>query len=123
MAFLTDRKRALGLGSAKSGTEHFWSMKVSSVGLLVLVPLFVFTFGRILGSDYEAVTAYFARPFPAIVAILTIIVTFVHFKNGVQTLIEDYVHGMAEKVAIIAMTCLSYGAIAVGVFAIARLAL
>jgi succinate dehydrogenase / fumarate reductase membrane anchor subunit len=123
MAFLTDRKRAIGLGSAKSGTEHFWSMKVSSVGLLVLVPLFVFTFGRILGSDHEAVTAYFAQPFPAIVAILTIIVTFVHFKNGVQTLIEDYVHGMAEKVAIIAMTCLSYGAIAVGVFAIARLAL
>lgn len=123
MAFLTDRKRAAGLGSAKTGTEHFWSMKVSSVGLLVLVPLFVFTFGGILGSDYEAVIAYFARPFPAIVAILTIIVTFVHFKNGVQTLIEDYVHGVAEKVSIIVMTCVSYGAIGVGVFAIARLAL
>ena len=123
MAFLTDRKRAIGLGSAKTGTEHFWSMKVSSVGLLILVPLFVFTFGSILGSDYDAVTAYFARPFPAIVAILTIIVTFVHFKNGVQVLIEDYVHGVAEKIAIIAMTCVSYGAIAVGVFAIARLAL
>jgi len=123
MAFLTDRKRAIGLGSAKTGTEHFWSMKVSSVALLILVPLFVFTFGGILGSDYEAVTAYFARPFPAIVAMLTIIVGFLHFKNGVQVLIEDYVHGMSEKIAIIAMTCLSYGAIAVGVFAIARLAL
>jgi len=123
MAFLTDRKRATGLGSAKTGTDHFWSMKVSSVALLILVPLFVFTFGSILGSDYEAVAAYYARPFPAIVAILTIIVTFVHFKNGVQTLIEDYVHGGNEKVAIIAMTCLSYAAIGVGVFAIARLAL
>ena len=123
MAFLTDRKRAIGLGSAKTGTEHFWSMKVSSVALLILVPLFVFTFGPILGSEYEAVTAYFARPFPAIVAMLTIIVGFLHFKNGVQVLIEDYVHGVAEKIAIIATTCLSYGAIAVGVFAIARLAL
>ena len=35
MAFLTDRKRAEGLGSAKSGTEHFWSMTVSSVALLI----------------------------------------------------------------------------------------
>ena len=42
MAFLTDRKRAVGLGSAKSGTHHFWSMKVSSVALLILIPLFVF---------------------------------------------------------------------------------
>ena len=42
MRYLTDRKRAIGLGSAKSGTAHFWSMKVSSVALLILVPLFCF---------------------------------------------------------------------------------
>ena len=35
MAYLTDRKRAMGLGSAKSGTEHFWAMKVSAFGLLI----------------------------------------------------------------------------------------
>ena len=39
--------------------------------LLILIPLFVFTFGPILGSDYATVTAYFARPFPAIVAALS----------------------------------------------------
>lgn len=123
MAFLTDRKRAVGTGSAKSGTEHFWAMKVSSVGLLLLVPLFVFTFGPVLGSEYEEVVAYYARPFPAIVAALTIAVGFMHFKNGAQVLIEDYVHGMAQKILIIAVICLSYGAAAVGLFAIARLAL
>ena len=123
MAFLTDRKRAIGWGSAKSGTEHFWSMKKSSVALLILVPLFVFTFGGILGAPYEDVVAYFARPFPAIVAALTLVVGFKHFNDGVQVLIEDYVHGAAEKILILLMTCLSYGAAAVGVFAIARLAL
>ena len=60
MAFLTDRKRATGMGSAKSGTHHFWSMKVSSVALLFLVPMFIFTFGGILGSSYAEVMAYFA---------------------------------------------------------------
>ena len=123
MAYMTDRKRAEGLGSAKSGTRHFWAMKVSSVALLILTPLFVFTFGPVLGGTYEEILAYYARPFPAIVAALTLIVGFKHFNDGVQVLIEDYVHGAAEKIAIIAMTCLSYGAAAVGVFAIAKLAL
>lgn len=123
MAFLTDRKRAIGWGSAKSGTMHHWSMTVSSVALLILVPLFIFTFGAILGSSYEEVTAYYSRPFPAIVAALTILVGFKHFNSGFQTLIEDYVHGPMEKVLIIGMTCLSYGAAATGIFAVARLAL
>ncbi len=123
MAFMTDRKRATGLGSAKEGTHHFWQMKVSSVALLILIPLFVFTFGPILGSAHADVVAYFARPFPAIVAALTIVVGFMHFKDGVQVLIEDYTQGMTRKVLIIAMICLSYGAAATGLFAIARIAL
>ncbi|WP_305968816.1 MULTISPECIES: succinate dehydrogenase, hydrophobic membrane anchor protein [unclassified Mameliella] len=123
MAFLTDRKRAIGWGAAKTGTEHHWAMKKSSVALLILVPLFIFTFGGALGGTYEEVTAYFARPFPAIIAALTILVGFHHFNMGVQVLIEDYVHGAMEKILILVMTCLSYGAAAVGLFAIARLAL
>ncbi|WP_299953765.1 succinate dehydrogenase, hydrophobic membrane anchor protein [uncultured Roseobacter sp.] len=123
MSYLTDRKRAVGLGSAKTGTEHHWSMTVSSGALLILIPLFVFTFGPMLGASYEEVTAFFNRPFPAVVAGLTIIVTFKHFAGGVQALIEDYVHGLAQKVAIVAMTCVSYAAMAVGLYAIVRLAL
>ncbi|GFE63284.1 succinate dehydrogenase, hydrophobic membrane anchor protein [Litoreibacter roseus] len=122
MAYMTDRKRAEGMGSAKSGTEHHWHMMVSSVALAILVPLFIFTFGRILGAPYEEVVAYFGRPFPAIVAALTVVVSFLHFKNGVQVLIEDYVHGTMRKVLIIAMICLSYAAAGTGLFAIARLA-
>lgn len=123
MAFLTDRKRVGGLGAAKSGTGHHWSMTVSSAGLLILVPLFVFTFGPMLGADHAAVTAYFARPFPAIVAALTIVVGFLHFKNGVRVVIEDYVHGLMREILIVASICFSYAAAAIGVFAIARLAL
>jgi len=123
MAFLTDRKRATGMGSAKSGTAHFWAMKVSSFGLLLLVPLFVFTFGPMLGKPHAEVMEYFGRPFPAIVAALTILISMIHFKDGVQTLIEDYVHGTAQKITIMLMICLSYAAAATGLFAIARIAL
>lgn len=123
MSFLTDRKRATGMGSAKSGTAHHWQMMVSSTALLVLVPLFIFTFGYALGMSYEDASAYYARPFPAIVGILTLLVGFMHFKSGVQTLIEDYVHGFAGKALIIGSICLSYAAAAAAVFAIVRVAL
>jgi succinate dehydrogenase / fumarate reductase membrane anchor subunit len=122
MAYVTDRKRAAGLGAAKTGTLHHWRMMVSSVGLIVLVPLFVFTFGTAVGLPHDEVLAYYARPFPAIVAALTIAVGFHHFNSGIQTAIEDYVQGITRKALIVGMTCISYGAAAVGLFAIARLA-
>ncbi len=123
MVHMTAKKQVGGLGPAKSGTEHFWSMQVSSWALIVLVPLFVFTFGPALGESHVEVVIYFARPFPALVAALTLVVAWLHFKGGVQVLIEDYTHGAARKAALIATVCLSYGAAAAGVFALARLAL
>jgi len=120
---MTDRKLARGLGSAKQGTAHHWSMTISSVGLLLLVPLFVFTFGPMLGQPYVDVVAYFARPFPAIVAALTLAVGFMHFKSGAQVLIEDYFQGFTRKALIVGVICLSYAAAATGLFAIARIAL
>ena len=123
MRYLTDRKRAVGLGSAKTGTAHFWAMKVSSVALLVLVPLFVWTLGRVIGESHQDVIAHFARPGPALVVALTLIVGLEHFKSGAQVLIEDYVHGTAQKVWIIAVICMSYALMATGLFAIAKMAL
>ncbi|MDG0990858.1 MAG: succinate dehydrogenase, hydrophobic membrane anchor protein [Yoonia sp.] len=123
MTYMTDRKRAEGNGSAKSGTMHHWHMMVSSVALVILLPIFIFQFGATLGGSYAEVIAYYSRPVPAAIAALTMLVTFYHFRGGVQTLIEDYVHGLARKVLIIAMICLSYGAAAFGVIAILRLAL
>ena len=123
MTYMTDRKRAEGNGSAKSGTMHHWHMMVSSVALVILLPIFIFQFGATLGGSYAEVIAYYSRPVPAAIAALTMLVTFYHFRGGVQTLIEDYVHGLARKLLLIAMICLSYGAAAFGVIAILRLAL
>ena len=119
MAFLTDRKRASGLGSAKEGTHHFWSMQVSSYALVLLTPLFLFSFGGILGAEHDAVLAHFARPWPALITALMLIVGFQHFRMGVQVLIEDYAEGLTRKWLIIAMIIVSYGAMATGLFAIA----
>lgn len=123
MRYLTDRKRAEGLGSAREGTERHWNMTKSSVALLILTPLFVFTFGPMLGRPHAEVLAYFARPFPAVVAALFIVVGFMHFKNGIRMVIEDYIDGTAREYSLIVTTCLSYAAAAVGLFALAKIAL
>ena len=90
-------------------------MTVSSYGLLILVPLFICTFGGILGASYDEVIAHFSRPFPAIVSGLTIAVGFMHFKNGARALIEDYMSGFTREFWIIAISILSYAAAATGI--------
>ncbi|MEL6204942.1 MAG: succinate dehydrogenase, hydrophobic membrane anchor protein [Pseudomonadota bacterium] len=123
MAYVTDRKRASGLGSAKTGAEHHWQMTLSSYALLILTPLFLIAFAGALGQPHDAVLAHFARPFPAVVSGLMLVVGFNHFRHGVQVLLEDYTDGLTRQLAIVAMVCLSYGAMAVGLFALVRLAL
>ncbi|MEQ3625868.1 MAG: succinate dehydrogenase, hydrophobic membrane anchor protein [Celeribacter sp.] len=123
MSFLTDRKRAIGLGSAKSGTKHFWQMQMSSYALVVIVPLFVFTFGPLLGASYEDALARLSRPFPAVITGLMLVVGLHHFRSGCQVAIEDYVGGHARRISIIAMACFVYAVMATGLFALVKLAL
>lgn len=123
MQYLTARKRAEGLGSGHSGTGHHWMMTKTSAALIVLIPLFVFTFGRILGEPREVVQTFYARPFPALVAGLTFLVAMLHLKGGMQMMLEDYVHGTAGRIAILIASGLCYAIAAVGTFAVLRLAL
>jgi succinate dehydrogenase / fumarate reductase, membrane anchor subunit len=123
MRYLTDRKRAVGKGSAHSGTEHHWAMQVSAVGLAILVPFWVFVFGAALGGTRAEVVETFARPFPAILTALVLIVGMRHFAGGATTLIEDYAHGTTRKALIIFVISLSYAVMATGLFALVRIAL
>ena len=123
MSFLTDRKRANGLGSSKSGTAHHMQTMIGATGLAVLVPLFVFVFGSAIGLSYEDALAHFARPFNAIVTGLTFTVAMMHFRHGVQIMLEDYVHGHTRTYLIAGAACLSYTIIAVALFSLARIAL
>ncbi|PSL20175.1 succinate dehydrogenase, hydrophobic membrane anchor protein [Shimia abyssi] len=123
MQYLTDRKRAVGNGSGRAGTHHHWQMMVSSTLLVVLVPLFVLTFGIGLGGTYEEVLAYYSRPFPAIVTGLTLVVGIIHLMREAHAAIEDYMHGLAEKLTYIAVGAIAYTLIAAGLFALVKLAL
>lgn len=123
MRYLTDRKRAVGKGSAHHGTEHHWYMQASAVGLAVLVPIFVIAFGRALGGTHDEVLAFFSRPFIAITTGLTLFVGMRHFAKGATMMIEDYARGTRRKALIITAISLSYAVTATGLFALIRIAL
>ncbi len=83
--------RVRGLGSAKSGTEHFWMQRVTAVAN---VPLTIFVVGLIIstaGSNYAAVKATLGSPIVAIPLILFVISVTWHMRLGMQIIIEDYV--------------------------------
>jgi succinate dehydrogenase / fumarate reductase membrane anchor subunit len=122
MSYLTNRKRAEGMGSARDGVEHFWQMKVTSVALALLTPLFVFQFGRLLGQDHATVVAAFQSPYFSLVTVLMLAVGFYHLKIGLQVVIEDYIHGAGRIPALLANTFFCYAAAAAGIFAVARMA-
>ena len=91
--------------------------------LRVRMPRFIFAVGPMLGLPHEDGVAFFAKPFPAVGVALTFVVGFKHFSDGVQVLLEDYVHGTARKISILVMTCLSYAAMLIGLYAVVKIAL
>lgn len=123
MRYITPLKNAQNKGAAGSGTEHHWSMIVSSVGLALIVPVFLVAFGRALGGDRAEVLAVFSNPFMAVLTALVIFFGLRHFASGARTMIEDYSQGGTRQGLIIAVTILSHGMIAVGLFALAKIAL
>lgn len=123
MAYVTDRKRVSGLGSAHRGTAQHWTMTVTSVALLILTPFFLGIIGSALGTEHGSVIATLGKPVPALIVAAYIVVGMHHLRYGMQTLLEDYTHGLTKKAAIIATTILSYGLAAGGLVALMQIAL
>lgn len=123
MRYLTARKRAEGKGAAHTGTQHHWQMQISAVALAFMVPTWIYIFGSALGQPLEVVRATFARPFPAILTALVLVVGMRHFAKGAQMMIEDYAHGSARKMAVMFVFSLATVIVATGLFALIKLAL
>lgn len=116
--------RARGLGSAKSGTDHFWWLRVTSIVLAVLTPWLVWLLVSLIGADLDTARAAIAKPWNAILLAIFVVAMFWHTKLGVQVVIEDYVHARALEVAsqlLVTLACV-VGAFA-SLYAIGRIAL
>lgn len=89
--------RARGLGSAKSGVEHWWFQRVTSVALIPLTLWFIWSVLHLVGQPRAAVVAWAHSPLVAALLLATIWATFVHLQMGVSTVIEDYIRSESRR--------------------------
>jgi len=115
--------RAVGLGSAKEGVEHWWLQRITAVALVPLGLWFVIAIIRLLGADVDDVRDWVGNPLPAILLVLLLIATFYHAALGLQVVIEDYVHAELTKLGLLVVVRLACFALAVaGIFAVVSMA-
>lgn len=93
----TPANRVRFLGTAKSGTEEMWHMRVTSVALVPLSIAFVFIIVSLIGKDYEGAVALLGQPLPALLLLLFILAGVFHMKIGMHAIIDDYVHSPRLK--------------------------
>jgi len=119
----TPLKRARGLGSAKSGTDHFWKQRVTAIILAPLAIWFVYTLISLVGVDLQTARAIIAKPWNAIIFAVFLVTMFWHARLGVQMVIEDYIHSRKLEIALFFMINFLFGLGAVAaLYAIARIA-
>ncbi len=104
-----------GLGSARSGTHHWWAQRVTAVALVPLTLWFIYSIMLNAGGDHGAMSAWLASPFNAIMLLLLIAATFHHLHLGIQVVVEDYIHGEGVKIAV--MLAVKLGSVALAVAA------
>ena len=115
--------RAVGLGSAKEGVEHWWLQRITAVALVPLSLWFVIAIIRLVGADGDSVRDWVGNPLPAILLVLLLIATFYHASLGLQVVIEDYIHTELTKLALVVIVRLGCFALAVaGMFAVLSMA-
>ena len=115
--------RAIGLGSAKEGVDHWWWQRISSIALVPLALWFVTAIIGLAGADLDTVVLWLDNPVAAVLFVLLLVATFYHGALGLQVVIEDYVANEGARFAVlIVMKLAAFLLAALGIFCVLKLA-
>ena len=101
-----------GLGAARSGTEHFWLSRVTSLAEIPLEIAALVIVVKLVGADYNEAVAFLGAPVTAVILLLWILNATIHMRLGMQVIIEDYVH--TELLKLLALMANTFFAVAMG---------
>ena len=116
--------RVRGLGSAREGGAHWWQERQSAVAAFLLYLWLIVSLVRLAPLDQRTMAEWLRDPFAAVPMLLLIWVTFRHLRDGLQVVIEDYVHEEGNK--FFTLLLLNFFAVAAGAlaaFAVLKIAL
>ena len=97
----TPLARVRGLGSSRSGTEHFWRQRLTAVANVPLTIAFVVIVVSLLGRNHAYVVQTLGSPLVAMLMLLFIGSSIYHMHIGMQVIIEDYVHDEVTKLVLV----------------------
>ncbi|MFY9293913.1 MAG: succinate dehydrogenase, hydrophobic membrane anchor protein [Methylorubrum rhodinum] len=124
LSMRTPRARVKGLGASGHGADHFWLQRLTGAANALLMLAFVVIIAKMAGRPYPEAVALVAHPLVAIILILAVVSVTLHMRLGMQTVIEDYVHGHGLKyAALVANTFYAVAVAAACLYAIIRVGL
>ena len=103
MDMRTPLGKVRGLGSAKSGTEHFWRVRTTSLALVPLLLFYIVFLIAYGGRPYAEVVGALANPFVATINGLTVIASIIHMRLGMEEIIQDYFHSEGLKLSLLVL--------------------
>ncbi|MEO0369440.1 MAG: succinate dehydrogenase, hydrophobic membrane anchor protein [Pseudomonadota bacterium] len=92
MSLRSPLSKAVGLGSAKHGFEHWWWQRLTAIALVPMVIWFIYSAILLIGGDYTTVVSWLSKPWNATILIIFVLAMLYHAQTGLQVVIEDYVH-------------------------------
>ncbi len=91
-----------GCSSDHQRASFHWRMqRVSALVLLALTPWFVLSLLFQISSDIENIRFWLSQPYTAFTMGLFVLISFWHGAQGMQVVIEDYVHTVCVRLALI----------------------
>ena len=124
MTIQTPLGRVRGLGSAKSGVEHFWHQRLTAAALVPLTIWFVWMVARYAGAPHVDVVAALGHPINAALMLLFVVAGLYHMALGLRVVVEDYITAKGSKLALLFFVNFAAFAIAmVCVVAVLRIAI
>ena len=111
-----------GLGSAHHGGEHWLRERLVSAALLLLGLWFIVSLLLLPALDRSTVVEWLRAPSGAVPMILFVWLTFDHAIDGLQVVIDDYVHDEGSRLLLTGLLkFVGYGALAFALFFLANI--
>ena len=85
------------LREGNESTNHWISQRISSVLLLPLSVFFVINFVKVMDKPFNEVLIKFQYPVNNLLTISFILVSLWHYQQGMQIVLEDYIHNSKNR--------------------------
>ncbi len=98
MEFRTALGKAIGLGSAHTGSGHWWMQRLTAIALIPLSLWMIWFLNRLVALDHTAMSTWVAHPWNSTFLLAYVCAACYHAQLGLKEVIVDYVHHTAARV-------------------------